>query len=286
MNYNGMCAMEIDNPAAVCGRDWHAMWPEVSRGQIADSIALARQGTTARFDAFCPTAKGSPRWWNVSVSAVRNPDGSELAYLAISRDVTVAETQRQALVIAAHEMRHRLKNTYAMIGSLFRGFAKGDAATERFAKDMQARLIALSSAQCLFAEDHAPGDVAVLVPALIAPFSSPNCPVSTAQVASITVSRGQADAIALVLGELAVNSAKHGALCGGGSIAVESDLTETGYALVWNERSAIPVTAHRRTGGQGLDLIERIVKARDGTITFDWAADGLTVTLRFDRPAV
>ena len=92
---------------------------------------------------------------------------------------------------------------------------------------------------------------------------------------------GQADAIALVLGELAVNSAKHGALTAGGSIHVGADTTDKSCAITWTESSASQVSAHRRPGGQGLALIDRIVTARGGTLAIDWRENGLTVVLRF-----
>ena len=70
MNSNGLCAMQIDDPTAVYGRQWAGLWPEENRGLVAASLEAAQRGETIRFEAFCPTAKGSPRWWNVTVSRV------------------------------------------------------------------------------------------------------------------------------------------------------------------------------------------------------------------------
>lgn len=283
INTNGLCAMEIENFETVCGVAWDQLWPDSSRNLVIDALPAARNGQTVRFDAFCPTAKGSPRWWNVTVSGVKDVAGTLIGYLAVSRDITVTETQRHSLQIAAEEMRHRLKNTYAMIGSLFGGFAKGNPENERFARDMQKRLASLSTAQALFVSSEAPCDLAVLVPALVDPFSSAHCPVSTEAVPHLLVSQGQADAIALALGELAVNSTKHGALANGGRIAVRIEPGETSFALLWREESLAPVAARTRAGGQGLTLVERIVKARDGALTIAWQESGLVVTLAFNR---
>jgi len=286
VNPDGLCAMEIESAEAVCGLDWDKLWPDDSRKMVLDSLPAARRGETVRFDAFCPTAKGSPRWWNVTVSAVKNVERELIGYLAISRDITVTVIQRQALEIAAEEMRHRLKNTYAMIGSLFNGFAKGNAENEKFAQDMQQRLRSICAAQSLFVNDNAPGDVAVLIPALIEPFSTPECSISTDKVASIGVSQGHANAIALVIGELAVNSTKHGALAMGGAITVSTQSDETAFTLVWEEVSRARVAARTRAGGQGLSLIERIVRAREGAITVAWHSHGLVVSVRFERRGI
>jgi two-component sensor histidine kinase len=280
MNSNGLCAMEIDDFAGINGRQWADLWPEDSHAVVASSMPAALLGETIRFNAFCPTAKGSPRWWNVTVSRVSGAEGP-VGYLAVSRDVTDAETARQALVIAAAELRHRLKNTYAMISSLLFGFARGVPEHEAFARDMQARLTSLSAAQALFSTQDAPCEIATLIPALVKPFENPACPITIDALPATCVNQGQADAIALVLGELAVNSAKHGALANGGAIQVGAESTDTSCAITWRETSASEVKAHRRPGGQGLNLIERIVTARGGTLAIDWHDSGLDVVLRF-----
>jgi PAS domain S-box-containing protein len=90
MNKNGMCAMEIDDFSPFSGAVWRTFWPQESQDKIDAAIALARAGGTGHIKAFCPTAKGSPRWWEVVVTAVRADDGSLQNLLAVSRDVTAA----------------------------------------------------------------------------------------------------------------------------------------------------------------------------------------------------
>ncbi|WP_322889240.1 MULTISPECIES: sensor histidine kinase [unclassified Yoonia] len=283
MNSNGLCAMEIDDFASVAGQQWGSLWPDNMQKQIAESLVSASAGQDVKFDAFCPTAKGTPRWWSVTVTAVTGMDGQGAGFLSISRDVSEAENQRRALSIAAEEMRHRLRNTYAMVGSLLKGFARGNDGHEVFARDMQSRLIALSAAQSLSATEDMPCDVAALLPALIDPFITPHCTVSTDRIGDFSVPQGQADAIALVVGELAVNSAKHGALANGGSVAISAELVDGQIVIVWTEQSAIAVTATHRSGGQGLNLITRIVEIRRGTVDTNWQSHGPTVTLTFPR---
>ncbi len=281
MNFNGQCAMQIDDFCAVQGKHWADLWPSDSRALIAGAIKQAASGTPARFDAYCPTAKGEPRWWNVTVSAVHADDGSQSGFLAISRDVTEAETGRQALHIAAAELRHRLRNTYTMIGSLLTGFARGSPERELFAEEMTGRLAALSSAQSLFATQDAPCDIDALIPALVVPFDSPICSVTIDPLPPVQVDQGQADAIALVLGELAVNSAKHGALAFGGKIRIHATENVEQLNIVWSEAAVKPVAAKVRVGGQGLILIERIVRARRGTLDIAWQTHGPAITLSF-----
>lgn len=281
MNGNGICAMEIDDFCAVEGQPWADLWPDEARQAIIGSYPQAATGQTVRFRAFCPTAKGSPRWWDVTVSPVTDNAGDHAGYLSVSRDITETETAREALEIAAAEMKHRLKNTYSMIGSLLIGFAKGNADNEAFAHEMAERMGALSTAQELFVSDEVPLELDRLIPALVTPFDQPACPVTIERLSSSIVDQGQANAIALVIGELAVNSAKHGALHHGGNVHVSAVEELESLTILWVERSNQPVLARDRTGGQGLRLMERIVRARRGIIAYDWDDSGLSVRLTF-----
>jgi PAS domain S-box-containing protein len=285
MNPNGLCAMEVDDPAQVLGKPWALFWPEDSRDRIEGGFAVAQAGGISRFRAFCPTAKGSPRWWDVSVSGLRDDSGKLSSYLAVSRDVTEAELARQVLETATRELHHRLKNTYTIISSLIRSFARGDTHNSAFAAHMAERLLAMGRAQALFTSQDVPCSLVDLIDALTAPFSTEFCPVETTEVADMPIARALADTIALVVGELAVNSSKHGAIAHGGRITLSSQLDGGDIILVWHEISKRAVQATTREGGQGLNLINRIVLLRDGAIDLDWQADGLTATLRFKDAA-
>ncbi|WP_150412234.1 HWE histidine kinase domain-containing protein [Sphingobium limneticum] len=281
MNANGMCAMEIDDFSTVAGQQWADFWPEETQSVIRASYSEAELGKPVRFRAFCPTQKGTARWWDVTVSAVKNDLGEHAGYLAVSRDATENQTSRDALDIATSELRHRLKNTYTMIASLLMGFARGNPHHSEFAEQMTERLVGLSRAQVLFAETDTPCDLNDLVSALVEPFSNEHCGVEIERLPACTIDKGRADAIALVIGELTVNSSKHGAIKYGGSVKICGEADDRSLSIFWAEHSFAPVVEHVRDGGQGLALIGRIMRARSGTIDTAWRDDGLDVTLTF-----
>ncbi len=281
MNENGMCAMDIDEFCMIDGQQWADTWPGEARTDIEAGLTSAAVGNAVRFDAFCPTAKGIPKYWNVSISRVDNANHDHAGYLVISRDDTEVVMARQAAEIAVDEMQHRIKNTYAAIGGLMMGYASGNPERQIFAREMHDRMVAISKAQTLFVANQAPCDIAELIPALIVPFANQRCTVNVADIAPIRVDQGRADAIALVLGELAVNAAKHGALAAGGSIKLRAGETAGRIEIIWDEQSVAPVTATTRDGGQGLKLITSIIRARGGTIDIAWHAHGPLVTLTF-----
>lgn len=105
MNRNGQCAMEIDDIASFCGCEWRAFWPQQSHGNIEAALADARAGRMGRFRAFCPTAKGAPRWWDVTVTPISGDSGQIEHILSVSRDVTAQHTAEQEL----HEGAARLQ---------------------------------------------------------------------------------------------------------------------------------------------------------------------------------
>ncbi|MHA6723898.1 PAS domain-containing hybrid sensor histidine kinase/response regulator [Sphingomonas sp. RS2018] len=97
MNLPGQCIMEIDDFATVTGREWATLWPEEMHGLIRTALDDARHGRTGRFYGFCPTAKGTPKWWDVQVSPVLGADGAPRMLLSVSRDMTERALSQNAL---------------------------------------------------------------------------------------------------------------------------------------------------------------------------------------------
>lgn len=281
MNPNGQCAMEIDDFNAVRNLRWSSLWPVEAQDTVEQSLEGAQNGEVIRFDAYCPTAKGNPRWWNVSVSRVEDDNGNPSGFLSISRDVTAAEKAKQTALLAAKEIRHRLGNTLAVVGALLMGFARGSPEREAFAKEMQKRLSALNSVQKLFSKDQPLCRVDALMESLTAPFDESNAPLTMGTVPPVSIDRGQADAIALAIGELSVNSIKHGALGKSGTVHIDVTDGQSNLTVVWTEKLKDAVTARSRDGGQGLSLIRDIIASRDGTLETEWQHSALIVTITF-----
>jgi len=85
MNRTGRLAMEIEDFEAFEGASWLSMFPDESRAAVGAAVAQAQRGGTGQASAFCPTAKGSPKWWDIVVSPLGSADGK---LVAVSRDMT------------------------------------------------------------------------------------------------------------------------------------------------------------------------------------------------------
>ena len=105
MNRNGQCLMDVDDLSEICGLPWVSLWPgEAAREQIESALEQARQGQLGQFVAFCPTAKGVPKSWDVRVTPIHGADGQLQGFLSVSRDITAMQEllrERERAVILA-----------------------------------------------------------------------------------------------------------------------------------------------------------------------------------------
>lgn len=100
INKPGLAALEIDNFDSFLGLRWADCWPTETREQVERAISAARDGGQGRFTALGPTAKGTPKWWEVTASPIPGPDGRPARLLAISRDITEQKRAHDEMILA------------------------------------------------------------------------------------------------------------------------------------------------------------------------------------------
>jgi diguanylate cyclase (GGDEF)-like protein/PAS domain S-box-containing protein len=114
MNMAGISAMELESADEVVGRPWSELWPEEARPMILAALEAAGAGDNIRCSGVCPTAKGARKWWDLSVTPMRDPEGSVVRILAISRDVTLQRKTAERLQWASeHDALTELPNRRA-----------------------------------------------------------------------------------------------------------------------------------------------------------------------------
>jgi two-component sensor histidine kinase len=244
-------------------------------------VEHARNGRNFRFEAFCPTAKGAPRWWEVAVSPLKASDGTLRGIVSVSRDVTERIAERELRESAAAEMRHRLQNAYTLAGAIVQTSARGSPEREAFAEDILRRLQQLGAVQSLLLEQDG-GDeltLGMLVERLTLPFRGDHCGIDLGPLPPVPLGEQEVRVLALAIGELSTNSNKYGALRHGGSIAIAAELKEQMLRLTWRETSASPSPDVRREPGSGHRLIERALRSCGGRLDIDWRSEGLDATI-------
>jgi PAS domain S-box-containing protein len=104
-NENGLCLLEFDSFSEVRGCAWWDLWPEAQRGELQTLVDKALKGETSHYQGFAPTAKDTPKWWDVIVSPVKSDTGGVTQVLVVSRDIT--ESQKLESDIRDNEERYR-----------------------------------------------------------------------------------------------------------------------------------------------------------------------------------
>lgn len=249
MNRNGMCAMEIAEFGAVENRPWPSLWPQESHDRLKAAMDRARGGVTSTFEAYCPTALGSPRWWHVTASPIAGPEGV-VRILVTSRDISDLVLARQRLEeeIAAKnealrrqklllgEIDHRVKNSFAAVMGLLRMQARRhrDDASGQALTDAAARIATLARVHDQLHLDPGAPDLpmADYIGALASDLGqalNARVEIGSTPDAGLRANATQAAAIGQIVAELVGNAVKHGRP--GRRTRVLIDIAQEGNAL-------------------------------------------------------
>ncbi|OYD96441.1 hypothetical protein CDG76_06555 [Nostoc sp. 'Peltigera membranacea cyanobiont' 210A] len=108
MNTGGLCLMEIDDLNSYLNNEWLCFWEGSSRQQAEEALAATKTGKVSIFSGYCPTVKGTPKWWEVVISPILDASGQMERILLISRDIT----DRKKIELLLQESEARLKLAY------------------------------------------------------------------------------------------------------------------------------------------------------------------------------
>lgn len=232
---------------------------------------------------------GDVRW----ISARGQGDDADIAervMFGIFLDVTQRKQAEEANELLAGEMSHRVKNLLTIATALTQITSRSAETKEGMAQELTSRLIALGRAQDLIrrvpgqkAEATLLGD---LISVLLAPYDEKEASVRIrVSVPKMNVGESSSTALALVIHELATNSAKYGALSvSSGTLDVSCNAHEDEVVVVWTERGGPPVIAPTKPDGFGSKMVHRSMASRlGGTIAFDWSDEGVVVALRMSK---
>jgi PAS domain S-box-containing protein len=119
MNHNGTCLMEIDDFESVKNKPWVELWGKENSRLVENAINDAMQGKTANFQALCPTAKGTPKWFDVTVSPIVSPGSNKInSLISVSRDVTEQVNARKIIKDSQEQLQNIFSQAPAAIAVL------------------------------------------------------------------------------------------------------------------------------------------------------------------------
>jgi len=282
MNRNGLCAMEIDDFSAVKGAEWACLWPDETSGQVREAVEAARKAEGSRFEAFCPYAKGMPKWWDVSVAPVCDEQRQIRRLVSISREITERKRAEEARQLLVRELNHRVKSLFAIASGMVKMTARCATSTAEMAQALTGRLMALARSHELIrpaigGEAHGPEAATLheLVTAVVAPHLSPEGDQLRTGGPDVQIGPNAATSLALVLHELATNAAKYGALSVlEGRLEIEWRIATDALTVTWTERGGPAIEKPPERKGFGSQLARTSVGSQlGGSIAYDWTAE-------------
>jgi PAS domain S-box-containing protein len=217
---------------------------------------------------------------SLTVSPIRDDAGRIVGASKIARDIGERKSTERRLRLMADELDHRAKNVLAVAQAMLRLTRADDV--RQYVAAVEGRIAALARAHAQVAESHWHGaDLALLVRSGLEPFR--------ADLGRLAISGPEAllgpvaaQALSIVLHELATNAAKHGSLSvPDGSVEVSWTLAGDGdLTLRWVESGGPPVVEPARRGF-GSRVVERQVPDQlGGAARIEWAAAGLRCEFR------
>lgn len=277
MNNGGQAVMEVDDFETVRGCPWIGFWEGEGKDAAQAALVVARDGGIGHFQGPADTAKGTPKYWDVTITRVPGANGARDHFLSISRDITEERRAQELRDLLSRELSHRVKNSLSVVQAIamqtFRGNDEGRVRT------FNSRLAALGRAQDLLLQGAwEPVPLRSIVESSLELVCPPGrCEVEGDQHA-LDAQRGLS--LALALHELGTNAVKYGALSGAnGIVRVAWAVADGRLRLTWEERGGPPVAVPSRKGF-GTRLITRNLESDfDGEVELDFRQSGLMLTL-------
>ena len=291
VNPNGLKALGVGDFSELVGKRWPELWPAETRERISSALDLAARGQTDRFDGYCPDASGNPRWWDVSVSPILQEDGKVSHVLATSRDITErvqerlqgemlqkrAQDKADRSDTVAREMRHRLKNQLAVVGSVASLLARNSSDAGELVQKLAGKLQALARAQDLLTIHHAEPPLVGVAVAQVLEASGAGERIEVGTMPDGRLGDDAIQQLALILGELQTNSLKYGALANdGGHITLTGTRSGRDLALHWHEDTG-QAMEKPESEGAGFKLLTRLGSTSNLRASVQWHSRGPTI---------
>jgi two-component sensor histidine kinase len=206
-------------------------------------------------------------------------------------DVTDRKQAEESHELLAGEMSHRVKNLLAIASGLTNITSRSTETVEDMARELTLRLTALGRAHDLVrpvpGQTHAPSSLlGDLLTVLLAPYDDLGAfkPRIRVSVPRMSVGESSTTVVALIVHELATNSLKYGALSmETGVLDVSCSTHGNTIEIVWTESGGPKVKVPDAVGGYGSQLLKRSITGHlRGSIDYNWAEEGLAVTLHID----
>lgn len=115
MNQGGQRLLNICDFQACLNAKWIEFWTGDDRQLAQQALLTARSGGLGKFQGYCPTMSGIPKWWEVIVTPIWDASGRVERLLSISRDITDRKRSKAELQVTEQRLQAMIDNTSAAI---------------------------------------------------------------------------------------------------------------------------------------------------------------------------
>jgi PAS domain S-box-containing protein len=212
---------------------------------------------------------------SLTVSPLRDVAGNIVGASKIARDVTDRKRAEAQIVVLAREAEHRAKNVLAAVQATVH-LSHSDT-PEGLKRSIEGRIQALANVHRLFVETRWSGaDLRTVALDELSPFCQEGDTRAQVDGTNLTVKPDVAQALAVILHELATNAAKYGALSvPGGHVHLGwSQPSGQRLTLRWAETGGPPAKPPTHQGF-GTRVMKNMIGSLKGDMRLEWCEDGL-----------
>jgi PAS domain S-box-containing protein len=249
----------------------HDRWDEertiltrIRRGERIDHFETVRQGK-----------RGSKIVVSLTISPIKDAEGKIVGASKIARDITEQKRSQEQINTLAREAEHRSKNLLANVQAMV-NLSQADAVKD-LKKAIEGRIQALANVHSLFVATRWIGaELSAIAKQELAPYSATGEKRVRIDGPQVLLEPNAAQAIAVILHELATNAVKYGALseADGQIELIWSHEADGQLNLRWSETGGPAVKAPTRKGFGGR-IMEQMIGQLKGKTRFDWNSEGL-----------
>ncbi|WP_078058365.1 PAS domain-containing sensor histidine kinase [Rhizobium rhizosphaerae] len=239
---------------------------------------------------------GVYRWVLGRALPMRDEAGRILRWYGTCTDIHEAKLAQAERDVVNHELSHRIKNIFSVLSSIISLSARAAPEARAFADQLRRRIDAMGRAHDFVRpQSHSAAvagqDITIfgLIRLLLEPYSADDAPLPVRfEGEDAAIGDGAATPLALLIHELATNSAKYGALAEqGGDLLIRGERIDSRYRLIWTEKLPRDDLVAPQRQGFGSRLMSISVEGQlSGTLTRRFESDGVTVEAQFPLTAL
>jgi PAS domain S-box-containing protein len=213
---------------------------------------------------------------SLTVSPIKNAQGEIIGASKIARDITERKRNDECIATLAYEAQHRTKNILATVQATV-NLSHSDT-PDGLKRAIEGRIQALANVHALLVKSRWIGaELSSIAAQELAPYLGRDQARARVDGPHVLLTPNTAQAVAVILHELATNAAKYGSLSAPKGIVdiTWSRTTDGQLILHWTEIDGPPAKKPTREGF-GTSVIERMIREQlKGQMHLDWRSEGL-----------